>query len=111
MPGPKRPKCLIPQFDGAIFLQEWKQAFRDKFVTHRPDQIFIQGMKIPTMHHDHARRSRSLGIFPFAASSCRASALTESRVGAFLASGRPERFSATACRFRSQRAEHEPGRM
>ena len=31
-----RPNCLMPRFDGALLLQEWKEAFWDKFVTGAP---------------------------------------------------------------------------
>ncbi|KAA0909995.1 hypothetical protein FLO80_18620 [Aquicoccus porphyridii] len=32
----RRPRCLIPRFDGAILSQAWKEALWDKFVTGAP---------------------------------------------------------------------------
>jgi hypothetical protein len=50
---------LILRFDGAILSQEWEEAAWDKFVTYEPDQIFIRGMKILAIGHNHARRQSS----------------------------------------------------
>jgi hypothetical protein len=37
----------------------WKKALGDRFVTHEPDPVFIRGMKIPVIGHDHPRRQSS----------------------------------------------------